>query len=226
MAPAPALVYAERPRPPREDRELYYEPRLRNHGLPRDPFKSLVVPRPIGWISTIGSDGVVNLAPYSYFNAVATDPAIVMFSAGGLDSSDPRKDSRRNAEDTGEFVVNIVTDAQREQMNRTSATVGSAVDEMSLAGLESLPSRRVRPPRVAGSPVHLECVSLQPVVLPARDGDSPSGIVLGEVVGIHIDESILTDGYVDMAKFRPVARLGYMDYTVVDNVFTMNRPKP
>ena len=203
---------------------MFYDPARRDHGLPRDPFKSLVVPRPIGWISSLNRDGVVNLAPYSYFNAVATEPAVVMFCPGGGPLPDARKDSRRNAEETGEFVVNIVTDAMREQMNLTSAAVPPEVDEMALAGLEALPSRRVKPPRVKGAPVHFECVYLQTVELPTVDPDKPNAIVLGRVVGVHIDDRIITDGFIDMDKFRPVARLGYMDYTVVDNVFTMERP--
>ncbi len=204
---------------------MYYEPGNQHHGLRRDPFKSLVVPRPIGWISTVDRDGVVNLAPYSYFNAVATNPHVVMFCPGPRPSKQ-LKDSRRNAEETGEFVVNIVTDKLREQMNFTSADAPPEVDEMARAGLESLPSRRVKPPRVAGSPIHLECEYLQTVTLPSADPTAASAIVLGTVIGIHIDDSVLTEGMIDMNKFRPVARLGYMDYTVVDNVFTMNRPDP
>ena len=204
---------------------MYYEPGNQHHGLRRDPFKSLVVPRPIGWISTVDRDGVVNLAPYSYFNAVATNPHVVMFCPGPRPSKQ-LKDSRRNAEETGEFVVNIVTDKLREQMNFTSADAPPEVDEMARAGLESLPSRRVKPPRVAGSPIHFECEYLQTVTLPSADPAAASAIVLGTVIGIHIDDSVLTEGMIDMNKFRPVARLGYMDYTVVDNVFTMNRPDP
>lgn len=199
---------------------MYYDPRINDHNLPRDPFKSLIVPRPIGWISSISGDGLVNLAPYSFFNGVATNPAVVMFCPGGA----TRKDSLENVEETGEFVVNVATDAQRLQMNETSAIVPPDVDEFALAGLEALPSRDVKPPRVAGAPVHMECKHLQTVTLPADDPASPNAMVLGLVVGIHIDDAILTDGMIDMAKFRPIARLGYMDYTVVDNVFTMLRP--
>jgi flavin reductase (DIM6/NTAB) family NADH-FMN oxidoreductase RutF len=199
---------------------MFYDPRLGDHHLPHDPFKSLIVPRPIGWISTISGDGVVNLAPYSFFNGVASGPAVVMFCPGGA----ARKDSLRNVQETGEFVVNVATDGQREQMNETSAVVGPEVDEFTLAGLEALPSRVVGPPRVAGAPAHMECRHLQTITLPSDNPQSPNHMVLGLVVGIHIDEAILTDGMVDMAKFRPIARLGYMDYTVVDNVFTMLRP--
>ena len=199
---------------------MFYDPRLGDHHLPHDPFKSLIVPRPIGWISTISGDGVVNLAPYSFFNGVASGPAVVMFCPGGA----ARKDSLRNVQETGEFVVNVATDGQREQMNETSAVVGPEVDEFTLAGLETLPSRVVGPPRVAGAPAHMECRHLQTITLPSDNPQSPNHMVLGLVVGIHIDEAILTDGMVDMAKFRPIARLGYMDYTVVENVFTMLRP--
>ena len=199
---------------------MFYDPRLGDHHLPHDPFKSLIVPRPIGWISTISGDGVVNLAPYSFFNGVASGPAVVMFCPGGA----ARKDSLRNVQETGEFVVNVATDGQREQMNETSAVVGPEVDEFTLAGLETLPSRVVGPPRVAGAPAHMECRHLQTITLPSDTPQSPNHMVLGLVVGIHIDEAILTDGMVDMAKFRPIARLGYMDYTVVDNIFTMLRP--
>ena len=199
---------------------MFYDPREGDHGLPRDPFKSLIVPRPIGWISSISGNGVVNLAPYSFFNGVSSNPAVVMFCPGGA----TRKDSLHNVEETGEFVVNVATAGQREQMNETSAVVGPEIDEFALAGLEPLPSRVVKPPRVAGAPVHMECRHLQTIVLPSDHPGAPNHMVLGLVVGIHIDEAILTDGMVDMAKFRPIARLGYMDYTVVDNVFTMLRP--
>ncbi len=203
---------------------MYYEPDREGHGLPRDPFKSLVVPRPIGWISTVSRDGIVNLAPFSFFNGVGTGPAMVMFAAGGGPRPEGCKDSRRNAEETGEFVVNVVPDALREQMNATSADFPPEIDEFAAAGLETLPSRRVKPPRVAAAPAHLECTWFKTVDLPCNDPQGSNAVIFGEVVGIHIDDSVLTDGFVDMAKFRPVARLGYMDYTVVDNVFTMLRP--
>ena len=205
---------------------IFYDPAAGNHGLKRDPFKSLVVPRPIGWITTLDPDGAVNLAPYSFFNAVSTEPHMVMFCPGGVHDygPGPHKDSRRNAEATGEFVCNIVTNEQREAMNATSADVGPDVDEMALAGLEKIPSRLVKPPRVAGAPIHFECLYYDTVELPCDDPESTNAIVLGTVVGIHIERSIVTDGMIDMTKFHPIARLGYMDYTVVDNAFTMLRP--
>jgi flavin reductase (DIM6/NTAB) family NADH-FMN oxidoreductase RutF len=205
---------------------MFYEPKGKGaHGLPHDPFRSLVVPRPIGWISTISAEGVVNLAPYSFFNGVSYSPPMVMFAANGQHAEGGHKDSLSNIVESGEFVVNIATWELREEMNASSASVPRAVDEMAMAGLEAAPSKLVRPPRVKASPVHFECRHVTTVELPADDPESPNNTVFGQVVGIHISDDILTEGMVDMAKFRPIARLGYFDYTVVDNVFTMPRPE-
>jgi flavin reductase (DIM6/NTAB) family NADH-FMN oxidoreductase RutF len=204
---------------------MFYEPKGKgSHGLPHDPFRSIVVPRPIGWISTVSGDGVVNLAPYSFFNGVSYAPPMVMFAPNGQHAEGGHKDTLSNIVETGEFVVNVATWELREEMNASSAAVPRAVDEMAMAGLEAAPSRLVRPPRVKASPVHLECVHVKTVELPADDPESPNNVVFGRVVGIHISDDILTDGLVDMSKFRPIGRLGYFDYTVVDNVFTMPRP--
>jgi len=203
---------------------MFYDPDIKkSHGLPHDPFKSLVAPRPIGWISTVSTDGHVNLAPYSFFNAVCYNPCIVMFSSSGL-PDDPQKHSWRNAEETGEFVCNIVSEELKDQMNTTSAHVARGVDEFELAGLTAEPSEKVKPPRVKESPAHLECKYLRTVEFESEEAHHTHGVVFGHVVGIHIRDDILTDGMVDTLKFRPVARLGYMEYTVVDNVFTMGRP--
>lgn len=203
---------------------MFYEPSRNDHGLPRDPFKSLIVPRPIGWISTISAAGTVNLAPFSFFNAVAEAPPIVFFAPGGRKRDRPFKDSRANAEATGEFVVNIVTYELREAMNATSASFPAETDEMAAVGLAPAPSRLVRPPRVAASPVHLECAYLRTIDLPADAPDEPNAMVLGRVVGIHIADTAIRDGYVDVRLFRPVARLGYSQYTVVDRRFSMRFP--
>jgi flavin reductase (DIM6/NTAB) family NADH-FMN oxidoreductase RutF len=203
---------------------MFYEPDKRNHGLPRDPFKALVVPRPIGWISTLDRDGRPNLAPYSFFNGVASDPPCVMFAASLRPKAHERKDSHRNAEATGEFVVNLATFAQRTQMNASSAGLPHGESEFAAAGLEMLPSRIVRPPRVKGTKAHLECVYLQTVNLPASRAGDENFVILGRVVGIHIDDDLIVDGLVDVTRARPIARLGYMDYAVVDEVFRMDRP--
>jgi len=202
---------------------MFYETASNDHGLPHDPLKCCIAPRPIGWISTISRDGIVNLAPYSYFNGVAGDPPMVMFGAGPTKEGG-RKDSVVNAEETGEFVVNIVTWELREEMNLTSASVGPEVDEMAMAGLETAPSQLVKAPRVKASPIHLECRHHRTVELPSNRPGCANLMVIGEVVGVHIDDGILTDGMVDVSKFRLVARLGYNDYTAVDTVFTIDRP--
>ena len=194
------------------------------HGLKHDPFKSLVAPRPIGWISSQAASGVINLAPFSFFNAMATHPPVVVFGCNGVHVEGGVKDTLANIEETGEFVANIATWELRDQMNLTSASVPRTVDEMREAGLDPAPCRLVKPPRVAATPANLECKYLETVTLPSEDPAEPNQAVFGQVIGVHIDESIITDGMIDMTKFKPIARLGYMDYTVVDNVFTMARP--
>ncbi len=202
---------------------MFYETSDNRHGLPHDPFKSCIVPRPIGWISTLSAENVVNLAPYSFFNGVASDPPMVMFSCLGLPPR-PNKDTLANCADTGEFVFNLATWDLREEMNATSAAVNPDADEFELAGLEKAPSILIKPPRVKASPIHMECVVHQIVDLPGTDPKARNAMVLGRVVGIHIDESVLTGGLIDMDKLRPIARLGYMDYSRVDLVFGMQRP--
>jgi flavin reductase (DIM6/NTAB) family NADH-FMN oxidoreductase RutF len=199
---------------------MYYDPRHKPIPLPHDPLTALVVPRPIGWISTLGRNGIVNLAPYSFFNAVAANPPFVMFSSAGV------KHSQLNAEQTGEFVASLATCELREEMNITSAMVGAEVSEPELARLEMAPSIAVKPPRVKKSPVALECRYVKTVDLPGPDGKPHSfSIVIGEVVGIYIDDGVIMNGIVDLSQARPIARLGYLDqYTVVDTIFKMTRP--
>ena len=201
---------------------MYFRPG-EEHGLPANPFNALVVPRPIGWISTRSADGVDNLAPFSFFNAVAYDPPQVMFAATGNHSAGGLKDSVRNIQETGEFVVNLATWTLREAMNASSVPAPGEIDEFDYAGLTKAPSRAVAPPWVAESPAHLECVHTQTVQM-LTDDDEPNTVTFGRVVGIHIDESILVDGRVDMKRMQPVGRLGYLDYVVVNHVFSMERP--
>lgn len=172
--------------------------------------------------STISRDGVVNLAPYSQFNNLGYDPPYVMFSANSFPGSGRRKDSVRNTTDTGEFVVNMATYELREAINITSQFVPRGTDELALAGLDMIPSRIVRAPRVAASPVHLECKFHCSLALPGNAVDQIHHVVVGRVVGVHIrDDAITGDGRLDVLKIRPLARLGYFDYTTVDFVFTM-----
>ncbi len=188
--------------------------------MPHDPLTALIVPRPIGWISTISPAGVVNLAPYSFFNAVAGNPPFLMFASGG------RKHSLHNAEHSGEFVHSLTTWELREEMNLSSAAVGPEVSEPEFAKLEMAPSVVVKPPRVKRSPVAFECKFVKNVDLPGRDGKPHMfEIVIGEVVSIYIDDAFIIKGVVDLSASRPIARLGGADqYTVVDTIFKMKRP--
>jgi flavin reductase (DIM6/NTAB) family NADH-FMN oxidoreductase RutF len=203
---------------------MFYEPAKGNHGLPVDPFKALVVPRPIGWMTTIDGQGRVNLAPFSFFNAVAEDPAMVAFSPSGRKADGDLKDSRRNAEATGEFVFNLATWELREKMNATSKAFPAGVDELQAVGLSALPSRLVRPPRVAESPVHMECRVWKIIALPSHDPEEPNYLVIGEVVGVHVADELIKNGRVDILPARPIARMGYSEYTSVDGKFIMKRP--
>ena len=206
---------------------MYYETDRNDHGLRYNPLKACVVPRPIGWITTIDAAGVVNLAPFSFFNLLSYDPPFVMFSAGVHEADGGKKDSVANVEVTREFVYSMATWAQKDQMNETARIVERGVDEMAAVGLEALPSRLVRPPRVKGSPVHFECRLHQVVVLPGHKPSSEHHVVIGRVVAIHIDDGALTaDGRVDVVKLQPIARLGYKDYACVESVFQMEKRTP
>ena len=193
---------------------MFYDPRVTDAktdlGLPHDPFKALVQPRPIGWISTRSKAGVDNLAPYSFFNALASAPPLVMFSANGSPHS------IANARDTGVFVVNMVSEALADAMNATATQ--DDVDEFERAGLTKAACRVVKAPRVATAPAALECEVVQIIELPGK----ANRMAIGEVVGIHLDDRIMVDGKV--AHWHALARLGYMDYTAVRDVFSLNRP--
>ncbi len=200
----------------------FYEPR-HGHGLRHDPFNAIVGPRPIGWIASQSASGVLNLAPYSFFNAFNYVPPVIGFASIG------RKDTLANIEATGEFVWNLVTRSQAEAMNQTCAAVGPEVDEFALAGLHTEASRCVGVPRVQGSPVSFECRRSQIVQLHSATGEPiDTWLVLGEVVGIHIDERLLVDGVFDTAGADIVLRGGGpADYFTVSAAqrFKMFRPE-
>jgi flavin reductase (DIM6/NTAB) family NADH-FMN oxidoreductase RutF len=200
---------------------VFYEPASRDRSLlPHDPFKALVAPRPIGWVSTLGAGGEVNLAPYSFFNAVCDRPPMLAFSSAGV------KDSLTFARAGGEFVWNLPTMDLAEAMNATSKALPPGVSEFEHAGLEMAPSRLVTPPRVAASPCSLECKVLAVHELHDLDGHSAGHhLVIGQVVGVHLDDAFIADGKVDTAALRPIARCGYLDeYAVVEELFHMQRP--
>jgi flavin reductase (DIM6/NTAB) family NADH-FMN oxidoreductase RutF len=198
----------------------FYEP-SKGHGLPHNPFKAIVAPRPIGWISTRDGLGRVNLAPYSFFNAFSEEPPVVGFSSYG------RKDSLRNAEETGEFVANLATRTLAEAVNLSSIAVAPGVDELAMAGLTAAPCRLVAAPRVAESPAALECRLIRVLPIPSLDGsDTNNFLVLGQVVGVHLDPSCLKDGLFDITAARTIARCGYRgDYAEVERLFEMMRPQ-
>jgi flavin reductase (DIM6/NTAB) family NADH-FMN oxidoreductase RutF len=200
--------------------DLFYEP-AKGHGLAHNPFKAIVAPRPIGWISTADVAGRFNLAPYSFFNAVCDAPPLLYFSTTGH-----RKDTLGNVESTGEFVANFVGAAQAEQMNATAASVAHGVDEFALAGLTPVASVNVKPPRVGGAIAAMECRLVRIIRLSDASGAEIDGwMAIGEVVGVHIDRAFIKDGVFDTAAARPIARCGYRgDYTEVNTVFEMIRP--
>ena len=201
---------------------LFYEPGRRDRSiLPHDPFKALIAPRPIGWVSTIGRNGAINLAPYSFFNAVADKPPLLAFSSNDV------KDSVTFAQETGEFVWNMPTYDLRNEMNATSATLPLGENEFLHAGLEMAASTLVKPPRVAASPCAMECKVTEIIRLKNKEGGHADNyLVIGEVVGVHLDPSFIKDGIVQIAEMQPIARCGYLaDYTVLDDLFQMTRPR-
>jgi len=203
---------------------MYYDPDKNDHGLPHSPFKSCVVPRPIGWISTISLTGIHNLAPYSQFQNLTFDPPYVMFAAN-QNTLGKRKDSVVNTEQTGEFVYNMATYELRDAMNRSAPEVPPDIDEFELAGLTKAASIKVKPCRVAESPIQFECVYHQTIRLPGNGLMGTVDIVIGRVVMVHIkDDVIRPDGRLDIIKIRPLARLGYYDYTSVESIFEMVIP--
>ena len=199
----------------------FYEP-VSGHRLPHDPLNAIIAPRPIGWVSTVSDNGIRNLAPYSFFNLINYRPPLIAFSSMGW------KDSVANAQATGEFVWNLATMAQAEQMNTSSASVDADVDEFDLAGLGAVSSLLVKPDRVAGSPVHFECRMTQLIQLETKEGlKLDQWLVIGEAVGIHIDTAMLEGGIYQTARPHPITRGGgpadYFEITE-DLLFKMKRP--
>ena len=203
----------------RESIAMFYEPAKRNHGLPHSPLKAIVAPRPIGWISSLTPDGVANLAPYSFFNLICEVPPLVMFCSLGA------KDSLANIAATGEFVCNLVTLDLIDAVNLTSTPAPRDVSEFDVAGLARAPSTLVKPPRVAASPCALECVYVETFRPRAKDGTQTNAhMVIGEVVGVHINDAAIIDGRVDIAAVKALARCGYLDYAPVDRLIERERP--
>ncbi|KAF7931769.1 uncharacterized protein EAE98_004505 [Botrytis deweyae] len=202
---------------------FYQPPKGENSGLPHDPFKSFVIPRPIGWISTTSKSGQDNLAPFSQFNNVSFDPPTIMFIGHQSVYKRQSKDSINNAKDTGEFVWNMATYDLRDSVNATA--LESWDDEFPLTKVTKVPSKVVKPPRVAESPVQFECKVHSILRITGDSLVGHSDIVIGRVVGIHIRGDFITgDGLFDILKAAPLARLGYHQYTAINNIFEMEMP--
>lgn len=198
---------------------MFYEP-SKGHGLPHDPSKAIVSPRPVGWISTMSASGALNLAPYSFFNMFSSKPFLVWFSSEG------EKDSAAFARETGEFVVNLAGRDLVSKMVASSVDAPRGVSEFGFADLTPEPSRLVKPPRVREALAALECKVTEIMTPKTWSGAEPEAVVVaGEVIGVYIDESVLVDGRFDTVKAGNVARLGYFDYLMVDSVFEMRRPR-
>ncbi|EDM32426.1 flavin reductase-like, FMN-binding protein [Roseovarius sp. TM1035] len=203
-----------------KERRMFYRPE-EGHGLPHNPFNAIVTPRPIGWISTRGADGQDNLAPYSFFNAVAYVPPQVMFaSTSAKPDRGDTKDSVANIRETGVFCVNIVSEALRDAMNQTSGAWGREVDEFTDAGLDKATCETIACSRVAASPASLECKLTQIVQLPGE----ANFVVFGEVIGVHMRDDCMVEGRFDVTRFNPLTRLGYQDYSVIRETFSLKRP--
>ncbi|WP_226781942.1 flavin reductase family protein [Oceaniglobus trochenteri] len=199
---------------------MFYRP-ADGHGLPHNPFNAIVTPRPIGWISTRGANGQDNLAPYSFFNAVAYEPPQVMFaSTSAKPDRGDTKDSVANIRETGVFCVNVVEHAMRDVMNLSSGPWDKDVDEFEKAGIARAECDTIACSRVVKAPANLECRLTQILQLPGAS----NFVVFGEVVGIHLRDDCLRDGHFDVTTFQPLARLGYRDYARVDELFSLKRP--
>lgn len=198
---------------------MFYDAGKNQHGLPHDPLKAIVAPRPIGWISTVDSEGRPNLAPYSFFTLVSENPGIIAFSSAGW------KDTIDNLQKTGECVCNLATLALMEAVNETSAPLPHGASEFARAGLTPVASTLVKPPRVGEAPAALECLLVQIDELKDLSG-RPLGrfLALAQVVGIYIDDAALTNGILDLSQVKPLARLGYLDYAAPGELFARRRP--
>ena len=203
---------------------MFYEPK-NGSGLEHDPLNAIIIPRPIGWISTLSVSGIANLAPYSFFNLVAYTPPQVMFSATSNHAHRGLKDAVADSQSAGDFVVNIATVALGSKMNTSAVPAPHNVDEFEYCGLKKEDSVLVSSPRVAESPIHLECLYTRSISLPSDTPDESVTVVFGEVVVIHIDDSVITNGKIDYHKDQPIGRLCYFDFVDVINLFSMVRPK-
>lgn len=205
---------------------MFYDPRedLRPKPLSHNPFNALVAPRPIAWVSSIDSRANVNLAPFSFYNAISSAPPYVMFAVGSKDTKGTPKDTLRNVQQVPEFVVNVASWEQREVLNQTSAEYAADINEFEKTGLTEIASRIVQPPRIAEAKAALECRVYRIIELPSPPDGRNRHMIIGEVVGIHISDDVIEDGKVVASKLHQLSRLGYFEYDYVEDTFTMPRP--
>jgi flavin reductase (DIM6/NTAB) family NADH-FMN oxidoreductase RutF len=203
--------------------DVYYEPGKSKSGLKYNPFKSCCVPRPIGWISTVSSGGIPNLAPYSQFQNVSYDPPVVMIAASCRPDGS-LKDTVKNILDTGEFVWNMATFDLARAVVGSAVAFDPAVDEFKELDLETVPSRSVKPVRVKASPVQFECRLKTSLYFPCNTAEANTYVIFGDVVGIHIQDDCIKEDRIDLLKIKPLARVGYLDYICVDSSFQLESP--
>jgi flavin reductase (DIM6/NTAB) family NADH-FMN oxidoreductase RutF len=205
---------------------MFYDPRdnLRPPPLTHNPFNALVAPRPIGWISSIDSSGNVNLAPFSFFSALSSDPPLVGFALGSKDGENTPKDTLYNVREVPEFVANLASYDLREQVNLSSAVLPREVNEFEQVGLTQAPAQLVRPPLVAEARAAMECKVWKIIELPSPPGGRDRHLVIGEVIGIHIDDGMIENGRVLSSRLQQLSRLGYFEYDVVGDTFDIPRP--
>lgn len=205
---------------------MFYRPGTEDHGLPRNPFNALITPRPIAWVATRDAAGASNLAPFSFFNGAAYEPPIVSVAFTGAKLGalkGERKDTLANIRETGVFSVNLVPTSLKDAMNASAAHLAAGASEFEAAGVRELDCETIACGRIAESPAAFECELVQVVELP-NDGPGANATVFGRVVGVHISDEILTDGFVDPTIYKPLARMGYLDYASIESVFTLKRP--
>jgi flavin reductase (DIM6/NTAB) family NADH-FMN oxidoreductase RutF len=205
---------------------MFYDPRENPRPAPltHNPINALVAPRPIGWIGSLSAAGEENLAPFSYFNVFSADPAVVAFAPNAKQGADGPKDTLANVREVPQFTASIVSEPLAQQMNETSRVLAHGVSEFAIAGLTPAPSTKVRPPHVGEALAVLECQVYDIVALPVGQGGRGSHLVLGEVIGIHIDDALIEDGRINTLALQQVARLGYFDYTIVRDLIEIPRP--
>ena len=202
---------------------MFYEVTDKNDWLTH--FKSLIVPRPIGWISSKNNEGQINLAPYSFFNAIATIPPMVVIGPGGYSKSGNNKDTLLNIKNNPEFVCNFVSWDVKDIMNESSYSFDNNESEIEKLNIETEDSTMVSIPRVKLSPAHFECTLFKIIDLPSDSKGNPNHLIIGNIIGINISDKIIKNDRIDIGELKPISRMGYDEYALINTIFTMKRPK-